>query len=80
MKLTTTLRAAVLLIPCLLIALLVRGQTFPDASVYSNDPAAMIGAPIRAPNGQITSTPSRLSATLLGAHEAISQPGRCCAT
>jgi regulator of RNase E activity RraA len=41
-KLTTTLRATALLVPCLLIALLLRGQSFPDASVYANDPAAMI--------------------------------------
>jgi len=41
-KLTTTLRAAAMLVPCLLIVLLLRGQSFPDASVYANDPAAMI--------------------------------------
>src|ERR1700721_3046923 len=41
-KRTTILKAAALLGPCLLIALLLRGQTFPDASVYANDPAAMI--------------------------------------
>jgi regulator of RNase E activity RraA len=41
-KLTTTLSATALLVPCLLIALLLRGQTFPDASVYAKDPAAMI--------------------------------------
>jgi len=31
-----------MLVPCLLIVLLLRGQSFPDASVYANDPAAMI--------------------------------------
>ena len=31
-----------LTLPCLLIAMLVRAQTFPDPSVYANDPAAMI--------------------------------------
>jgi regulator of RNase E activity RraA len=41
-KLTTVLKLGALIIPCLLIALLLRGQTFPDASVYANDPAAMI--------------------------------------
>jgi regulator of RNase E activity RraA len=34
--------AAALAIHCTLIALLVHGQTFPDASVYANDPAAML--------------------------------------
>jgi regulator of RNase E activity RraA len=34
--------AAALTIPCTLIALLVHGQSFPDASVYANDPAAML--------------------------------------
>jgi regulator of RNase E activity RraA len=33
-----------LLLPCLLVALLLRAQTFPDPSVYANDPAAMIAA------------------------------------
>src|ERR1700742_2949530 len=36
------LLAIVLMIPCTLIALLLHGQTFPDASVYANDPAAML--------------------------------------
>src|ERR1700676_163632 len=34
--------AAALMVPCALIALLVHGQTCPDASVYSADPAAML--------------------------------------
>src|ERR1700749_3757928 len=34
--------AAALAIPCTLIALLMHGQTFPDASVYANDPAALL--------------------------------------
>ena len=34
--------AGALIVPCLLIALLVHAQTFPDASVYANDPVAMI--------------------------------------
>ena len=34
--------AAVLMVPCAMIALLLHGQTFPDASVYANDPAAML--------------------------------------
>src|ERR1700753_676835 len=42
MSLKKFLLAAALLIPCTLIALLVRGQSFPDASVYANDPAAML--------------------------------------
>ena len=29
-------------VPCLLLALLLHGQTFPDASVYANDPGAML--------------------------------------
>ena len=33
---------AALIFTCLLIALLVRAQTFPDASVYASDPAAML--------------------------------------
>src|ERR1700729_2494715 len=37
-----SLKAIAFLLPCLLIALLLRGQTFPDASVYANDPAAML--------------------------------------
>jgi regulator of RNase E activity RraA len=36
------LLAAALAVPCTLIALLVHGQSFPDASVYANDPAAML--------------------------------------
>ena len=36
------LLAAAMAIPCTLIALLVHGQSFPDASVYANDPAAML--------------------------------------
>jgi regulator of RNase E activity RraA len=36
------LLAVVLIVPCTLIALLLHGQTFPDASVYANDPAAML--------------------------------------
>jgi regulator of RNase E activity RraA len=35
-------RAGGLVVSCMLIALLLHGQTFPDASVYANDPAAMI--------------------------------------
>jgi regulator of RNase E activity RraA len=38
------LLAASLIIPCFLIALFLRAQTFPDPSVYANDPAAMIAA------------------------------------
>jgi regulator of RNase E activity RraA len=34
--------AGALIVPCLLIALLLHAQTFPDASVYANDPVAMI--------------------------------------
>jgi regulator of RNase E activity RraA len=34
--------ATALIVPCLLVALLVKAQTFPDASVYANDPSAMI--------------------------------------
>jgi regulator of RNase E activity RraA len=34
--------AGALIVPCLLIALLLHGQTFPDPSVYANDPVAMI--------------------------------------
>src|SRR5271168_1654238 len=34
--------AGALIIPCLLIALLLHAQTFPDASVYANDPVAML--------------------------------------
>jgi regulator of RNase E activity RraA len=33
-----------LVVPCLLAALFLRAQTFPDPSVYANDPAAMIAA------------------------------------
>ena len=36
------LLAVALIVPCTLIALLLHGQTFPDASVYANDPAAML--------------------------------------
>jgi regulator of RNase E activity RraA len=36
------LLAAALAVPCTLIALLVHGQSFPDAAVYANDPAAML--------------------------------------
>jgi regulator of RNase E activity RraA len=36
------LLAATLVVPCTLIALLSHGQTSPDASVYANDPAAML--------------------------------------
>jgi regulator of RNase E activity RraA len=36
--------AAALVVPCLLAALFLRAQTFPDPSVYANDPAAMIAA------------------------------------
>ncbi len=49
MKLTTSLitrrkclLAAAVIVPCMLIALLLHAQTFPDASVYANDPAAML--------------------------------------
>ena len=44
MKLTQTkiFLATTVIVPCLLVALLVKAQTFPDASVYTNDPAAMI--------------------------------------
>jgi regulator of RNase E activity RraA len=43
-KLTRTkiFLATTVIVPCLLVALLVKAQTFPDASVYTNDPAAMI--------------------------------------
>src|SRR3984885_5446742 len=34
--------AGALIVPCLLIALLLHAQTFPDASVYANDPVAML--------------------------------------
>jgi regulator of RNase E activity RraA len=34
--------AAAIIAPCLLVALLLRAQTFPDASVYASDPAAML--------------------------------------
>ena len=34
--------AGALILPCLLIALLLHAQTFPDASVYANDPVAML--------------------------------------
>ncbi len=34
--------AAALAVPCLLLTLLLHGQTFPDASVYANDPVAML--------------------------------------
>jgi regulator of RNase E activity RraA len=34
--------AGALIVPCLLVALMLRAQTFPDPSVYANDPAAMI--------------------------------------
>jgi regulator of RNase E activity RraA len=34
--------AGTVVVSCMLIALLLHGQTFPDASVYANDPAAMI--------------------------------------
>jgi hypothetical protein len=33
---------AAVIAPCLLLALLLRAQTFPDASVYASDPAAML--------------------------------------
>jgi regulator of RNase E activity RraA len=33
---------AVLIVPSMLIAVFLHGQTFPDASVYANDPAAML--------------------------------------
>ena len=36
------LLAVALIVPCTLIALLLHGQTFPDASVYANDTAAML--------------------------------------
>jgi regulator of RNase E activity RraA len=36
------LLAGGVVVSCMLIALLLHGQTFPDASVYANDPAAMI--------------------------------------
>ena len=36
------LLAAALMVPCTLIALMLHGQTFPDASVYANDPVAML--------------------------------------
>jgi regulator of RNase E activity RraA len=45
MKLITRgkfLLAGALTVPCLLVALLLHAQTFPDASVYASDPAAMI--------------------------------------
>jgi regulator of RNase E activity RraA len=34
--------AGAVVVSCMVIALLLHGQTFPDASVYANDPAAMI--------------------------------------
>src|SRR5271163_27134 len=34
--------AGSLIVPCLLIALLLHAQTFPDVSVYANDPVAML--------------------------------------
>jgi regulator of RNase E activity RraA len=34
--------AGLVMVPCLLVALLLRAQTFPDPSVYANDPAAML--------------------------------------
>ncbi len=34
--------AGMIVVPCLLLVVLVRAQTFPDASVYANDPAAML--------------------------------------
>jgi regulator of RNase E activity RraA len=34
--------AGAVVVSCMLIALLLHGQTFPDASVYANDPVAMI--------------------------------------
>jgi regulator of RNase E activity RraA len=34
--------AGALIVPCLLIALLLHAQTFPDASEYANDPVAML--------------------------------------
>ncbi len=37
-----SLKALAVILPCLLIALLLRGQTFPDASIYANDPAALL--------------------------------------
>jgi regulator of RNase E activity RraA len=45
MKLITRgklLLAGALFVPCLLVALFLHAQTFPDASVYASDPAAMI--------------------------------------
>src|ERR1700732_3239735 len=36
------LLAAALMVPCARSALLVHAQTFPDASVYATDPAAML--------------------------------------
>jgi regulator of RNase E activity RraA len=33
---------AAIVVPCLLLVVLVRAQTFPDASFYANDPAAML--------------------------------------
>jgi regulator of RNase E activity RraA len=37
-----SLKAIAIILPCLLIAILLRAQTFPDASVYANDPAALL--------------------------------------
>ncbi len=34
--------SAAFIVPCMLVALFLHGQTFPDASVYANDPAAML--------------------------------------
>jgi regulator of RNase E activity RraA len=34
--------AGALVVPCLLLALLLHGQTFPDVSVYANDPVTML--------------------------------------
>jgi len=42
---------------CLLLALLVRAQTFPDASVYASDPAAMLSG-YRTPSSNLPDSAS----------------------
>jgi regulator of RNase E activity RraA len=37
-----SLKVIAIALPCLLIAILLRAQTFPDASVYANEPAALL--------------------------------------
>ena len=42
-----SLKAIALILPCLVIAVFLRGQTFPDASVYANDPVAMLAGMLK---------------------------------